>query len=52
MAEYAEINRFGVHGSDGAIGTYDQIHQPAPVTAVLRRIRRRGRSTSIASSVV
>ena len=49
-AEIVEIDFLGVDGPDGAIGQDEQIHQPSPPAEALRRMRRLGRSISIASS--
>ena len=49
-AEARQVDVLGVDGPDGAVGQDEQVHQPSPPADALRRIRRRGRSTSIASS--
>src|SRR5262249_27077184 len=49
-AEYAQIDRLGVDRPDGTVGPDEQLHDSAPRPGGMRRIRRRGRSTSMASS--
>ena len=49
-AEHAEVDRLVVDRPDRPVGLDEQLHEPAPGAGALRRIRRRGRSTSMASS--
>src|SRR5882757_7116177 len=51
LTQRSEINALGVDRSDSAAGKYHEVHQASPPAVALRRMRRRGRSISISSSV-
>ena len=49
-AEHGEVDRLVVDRPDRPVGLDQELHDSAPDAGALRRIRRRGRSTSMASS--
>src|SRR3954466_5274078 len=52
LTELSEIDLLTVDGPYRAVRKYQEVHQLSPPAVALRRIRRRGRSISISSSVV
>src|SRR4029079_3371528 len=50
VPEGVELDLLGVDGGNGAAGENDEVHHASPPAEALRRMRRRGRSMSMASS--